>query len=111
MIGLRAVISLAGFASHKDMARIVGGDLGADLVSDDHSARDFVGKLSPVSLMIVHGENDNVVPVGQGEVFFKNAKGPKTFFKVEKGGHNNALAMSDGAYQKKVLAWFDKVLN
>ena len=47
------------------MARIVGGDLGADLVSDDHSARDFVGKLSPVSLMIVHGENDNVVPVGQ----------------------------------------------
>lgn len=81
------------------------------MVSDDHSARDFVGKLSPVSLMIVHGENDNVAPVGRGEILFKNAKGPKTFFKVEKGGHNNALAMNDGAYQKKVLAWLDEVLK
>jgi hypothetical protein len=111
VIGLRAVISLAGFASYKDMARIVGGDLGADLVSDDHSARDFVEKLSPVPLMIVHGKNDNVVPIGQGEILFKNAEGPKTFFKVEKGGHNNALAMNDGAYQKKVLAWLDEVLK
>lgn len=59
----------------------------------------------------LHGENDNVVPIGQGEILFKNAKGPKTLFKVEKGGHNNPLAMNDGAYQKKVLAWLDEVLK
>ena len=109
--GLRAVISLAGFASYKDMARFIGGEVGADLVSDDHSARDFVEKLSPVPLMIVHGESDNVVPIGQGEILFKKAKGPKAFFKVENGGHNNALAMNDGAYQKKVLAWLDEILK
>jgi len=109
--GLRAVISLAGFASYKDMARIVGGELGADLVSDDHSARDFIEKLSPVPLMIVHGENDRVVPVGQGEILYGKAKGPKTFLKVEKGGHNDALSLNGGAYQKKVLVWLDEVLK
>ena len=109
--GLRAVISLAGFASYKDMARIVGGEVGEDLVSDELSARDFVEKLSPVPLMIVHGKNDRVVPIGQGEVLFKKAKDPKTFFKVENGGHNNALAMNEGDYEKKVLAWLDEVLK
>ncbi len=61
--------------------------------------------------MIVHGQNDNMVPIGQGEILFKNAKGPKTFLKVEKGRRNNALAMNDGAYQKKLLAWLDEVLK
>ena len=109
--GLRAVICWAGFASYKDMARLVGGEVGSDLVSDELSARDFVEKLSPVPLMIVHGADDRVVPIGQGQILFDKAKGPKTFFKVEKGGHNNALAMNDGAYQKKVLAWLDNVLK
>ena len=68
-------------------------------------------KLSPVPLMIVHGKNDRVVPIGQGEVLFKKAKDPKTFFKVENGGHNNALAMNEGDYEKKVLAWLDEVLK
>lgn len=80
-------------------------------MSDDHSARDIVEELSPVSLMIVHRENDNMVPIGRGEILSKNAKGPKAFFKVEKGRRNNALAMNDGAYQKKVLAWLDEVLK
>ena len=61
--------------------------------------------------MVVHGQNDNMVPIGRGEILFKNAKGPKAFFKVEKGRRNNALAMNDGAYQKKVLAWLDEVLK
>ena len=71
--------------------------------------RDFEGRPGP--LMIVHGQNDNMVPIGRGEILFKNAKGPKGFFKVEKGRRNNALAMNDGAYQKKVLAWLDGVLK
>ncbi len=71
--------------------------------------RDVEGRPGP--LMIVHGQNDNMLPIGQGEILFKNAKGPKTFFKVEKGGHNNPLAMNGGAYQKKVLARLDEVLK
>jgi len=71
--------------------------------------RDFEGR--PGTLTIVHGQNDNMVPIGRGEILFKNAKGPKGFFKVEKGRRNNALAMNGGAYQKKVLAWLDEVLK
>ena len=62
-------------------------------------------------LLIVHGQNDKVVPIGQGEILFKSAKGPKSFFKVEKGGHNNALTMNDRACQKKVMTWLDELLK
>jgi fermentation-respiration switch protein FrsA (DUF1100 family) len=61
--------------------------------------------------MVVHGQNDNVVPIGQGEILSSNAKGPEFFFKVEKEGHNHTLTMKDGAYWKKVLAWLDEVLK
>lgn len=48
--------------------------------------------------MVVHGQNNNVVPIEQGEILSRNAKGPEFFSKVEKEGHNNTLAMKDGAY-------------
>lgn len=65
----------------------------------------------PGPLMIVHGHYDNMVPIGRGESGFKNTREQKAFFTVEKGMRNNALAMNDGAYQKKVLAWLDEVLR
>lgn len=61
--------------------------------------------------MMVHGQNNKVVPIGRGEILFKGAKGPKSSFKVEKGGRNNALTMNDGGCQKKLLAGFDEVLK
>jgi uncharacterized protein len=109
--GLRAVISFAGFASYQDMARWVAGDVGGELVTDELSARDLVSRISPVPLLILHGTRDGTVPVGQAELLFKNAGQPKTLFKIEHGGHNDALAMNDGEYQKKILKWLDEVVR
>lgn len=109
--GLRAVISFAGFASYQDMARWVAGEVGAELVTDELSARDLVSKITPVPLLIIHGTRDGTVPIGQAELLFKNAVQPKTFFKIEHGGHNDALAMNDGEYQKKILKWLDKAVR
>ena len=52
----------------------------------------------PRPFMVVHGQNDNVVPIGQGEILSRKAKGPEFFFKVEKEGYNHTLTMKDGAY-------------
>ena len=106
--GLRAAISFSGFASYQDMARQVAGDVGVELVSDELSARDWVSKISPVPLLILHGTRDGTVPLSQGELLFRNATKPKTFFKIKNGSHNGALAMNDGEYQKKVLKWLDE---
>ncbi|MGB0992120.1 MAG: alpha/beta hydrolase [Akkermansiaceae bacterium] len=109
--GLRAVISHGGFASYKQMAIQKAGQVGGNLTTDELSALQFVEKVSPLPLLIIHGTADAVVPVGQGEALFKKAKEPKTFFKVEGANHQNSLSKNNGEYRKKMLAWLDEKLK
>ena len=62
-------------------------------------------------LLIVHGQNDKVVPIGQGEISSKRAMGPKFSLEVEKVGCNNALTMNDGSCQKKIPACLDEAMK
>lgn len=109
--GLRAIIIDGAFASYQAMARVVGGQLGASLVTDELSPKDFVKKLSPVPLLVVHGARDEVVPVAQGRQLFEAAGEPKTLFEVKSGRHGTALSDDGGAYRKKMIAWLDEVLE
>ena len=109
--GLRGVISFAGFASYQDMARRVAGDVGTELVTDELSARDFVSKIAPVPLLIVHGTRDGTVPLSQADLLFQKAKKPRSYFKIVGGGHNRALSDHNGKYQKKILLWISGVLK
>jgi fermentation-respiration switch protein FrsA (DUF1100 family) len=108
--GLRAIVIEGAFASSQAMARIFCGQLGASLVTDELSPKDFVGKLSPVPLLVVHGSKDEVVPLSHGKQLFEAAAEPKMFFEVENGGHGNALSRENGAYRKKMIAWLDDVI-
>ena len=109
--GLRAVIVDGTFASYRTMARIIGGQLGESLVTDDLSPRDYVEKISPVPLLVVHGDRDIVVPLAQGRELFRTAREPKTLFEVRNGGHGDALSRDQGAYRKRVLAWLEETLG
>lgn len=103
--GLRAVIVDGAFASYRTMARVVGGQLGESVVSDELAPRDYVAKLSPVPLLVVHGARDEVVPVAQGRELFAKAREPKTLFEVAAGRHGDALARDQGAFRKRMLSW------
>lgn len=103
--GLRAVIIDGSFASYQAMASIIGGQLGASVVTDELSPKDYVGKLSPVPLLVVHGTRDEVVPVSQGRQLYQSAREPKTLFEVKNGRHGDALVRDNGAFRKRMLAW------
>jgi fermentation-respiration switch protein FrsA (DUF1100 family) len=109
--GLAAVIVDGTFASYRTMARVVAGQLGESLVTDELSPRDYVKKISPVPLLVIHGAQDEVVPLAQGRELFRNAREPKTIFEVQAGRHGDALSRDDGAYRKRVLAWLSGKLN
>ena len=109
--GLRAVVIDGAFASYKAMARIVGGQLGESLVTDELAPRDYVKKLSPVPLLVVHGSSDEVVPVAQGRQLFQSASQPKTLFEVEGGHHGDALSANNGQFRKRMLAWLAENLE
>ena len=109
--GLRAIVIDGAFASYQAMARIIGGQLGANLVTDELAPKDFVKRLAPVPLLVVHGDADEIVPVSQGLQLYEAAAQPKTLFEVKAGHHGTALSKDNGAYRKKMIAWLDGLMK
>ena len=109
--GLRAVVVDGTFSSYQAMAKVVAGQMGADLVTDELSPVDFVGKLQPVPFLVVHGTQDEVVPVSQGRLLFQKAHEPKTLFEVKEGTHGNSLVRDNGAYRTRMLTWLEASLK
>lgn len=105
--GLRAVITDGTFASYEGMAEVLAGNFGKNLVSDELAPKDLVAKL-PAPLLIVHGTEDEVVPLAQGKQLFAAAKPRKTFFEVKGGHHGDSLSRNQGEYRKKMLAWMEQ---
>lgn len=105
---LHAVVIDGAFASYQAMARVVGGRLGESLVTDELAPKDFVKKLSPVPLLVIHGSHDEVVPVSQGRQLFESARQPKTLFEVDAGRHGDSLSRDHGAFRKRMLVWLDQ---
>ena len=57
--------------------------------------REFVNRLgTPVPVLVVHGDDDHVVPIPQGRALFDAVAAPKRFVTIRGGDHND-LAPSD----------------
>jgi hypothetical protein len=110
MHGLKAVVIDGTFSSYQAMGRVVGGQLGADLITDEFSPKDFIGKIENTPILVIHGHRDEVVPFSQGKQLFDLANEPKTFFDVQEGHHGDSLSRDSGAYRKRMLAWLDGVM-
>ncbi|MEP2775631.1 MAG: alpha/beta fold hydrolase [Luteolibacter sp.] len=108
--GLRAIIIDGTFSSYQAMARIMGGEIGASLITDDLSPCKCVKLITETPLLVIHGDQDNVVPLSQGKELYDLANQPKTFFEVKGGTHGNSLARDGGAYRKRMLTWLEEVM-
>jgi fermentation-respiration switch protein FrsA (DUF1100 family) len=109
--GLRAIVIDGAFSSYQSMAKVMVGQLGANLVTDEWAPKDFVDKLAPVPLLVIHGCEDEIVPFAQGKELFECAKEPKTLFEVKEGRHNDALSRDQGAYRRKMIEWLDETME
>ncbi len=109
--GVRAIIVDATFASYVSMANFVAGQLGESIVSDELAPKDYVKKLAPVPLLVIHGTKDEIVPISQGRQLFNAANEPKSFIEVKTAQHGNCLHCNGGANRKQVTAWLDTVLS
>lgn len=103
--GVRAVISDASFASYLGMADVMAGKVGVNIVTDEWAPKDWVAKIAPLPLLIIHGTTDEVVPLAQGRQLFAAAAMPKSMFIVEGGGHGDSLWKNKGEYRTKLIDW------
>ena len=109
--GLKGVVVMGSFASYRDMASKIGGNIGKHLVSDTYNPEKLVKKLPNVPLLVIHGQQDRIVPFSHGKRIFENANKPKSILDPERGDHNNILFQNKNAIAKQLTAWIAKALT
>lgn len=96
---VRALVSDSAFSSYRRIAREKLGSVWLTwplqwplslLMSDRYAAIDAVAKISPIPLLIIHGDEDIVVDVSHAQRLFDAAREPKQLWIVPGGHHIDA---------------------
>jgi hypothetical protein len=110
-IPVKAIVIDGSFFSYRSVARAVLAKnwftwpfqpLGYLLLSDKF-APENLADLSPIPLLVIHGQKDPVIPVAQGIQLFSEAKEPKELWLLPEGYHGDSFFTEDGAYRQKLL--------
>ena len=70
-----------------------------------------ISQIAPVPLLVIHGDDDPVVPFEQGAWIFDHAGEPKTFWRIPGGQHIDSMSREDGRYRGKLLEYLSKLPN
>ncbi len=71
------------------------------LVNDDYSPVKYIAKVSPVPVVFIHGNHDEIVPGHHSSTLYNVALSPKEIWEVKMPGH--VLAQADERTRKKLL--------
>jgi fermentation-respiration switch protein FrsA (DUF1100 family) len=97
---VRAVIADSPFSDYRKVAREKMADLfitwpfqwlPAFTVNNDYSPQASVAALSPIPLLLIHGEQDLIVPPHHSRLLFESAQEPKALWSIPDTGHIGAL--------------------
>jgi fermentation-respiration switch protein FrsA (DUF1100 family) len=80
--------------------------LPAITVDDDYSPERSVASLSPIPLLLIHGEADAVVPSHHSQRLYERAAEPKALWLVPGAGHHEALR--DGGLQRRLADYLSE---
>jgi uncharacterized protein len=72
---------------------------------------DYVGRIAPRPVLIVHGTADGTIPVGMARELFAAAKEPKELWIIEGARHLGYRRQEGRVYEERVAGFFDKALS
>jgi fermentation-respiration switch protein FrsA (DUF1100 family) len=78
-------------------------------VSDAYSPSDAVAGVSPIPLLVIHGDRDAIVPLHHGQRLYELAREPKQLWVVPGGGHIQAFQYQ--TYRDRFVAYLTEVLQ
>ena len=118
--GVKGVVLDSTFSSYRGVAQEKLGHLWLTwplqwplsrlLISDRYAPYKLIGRRKPVPLLVMHCENDPVVPYAQGRALYDAAAAPKEFWKIAGSGHTEALGNRGAQYRRPLVDWLDRVL-
>jgi fermentation-respiration switch protein FrsA (DUF1100 family) len=95
---VRSVILESPFTSTKDMAKTMPlFFIFSPLLPANYNNLEKVTRLS-VPLLVIHGDQDGIVPFSMGERLFASAPEPKQFLLLEGAGHNDTYMVGGKQY-------------
>jgi fermentation-respiration switch protein FrsA (DUF1100 family) len=94
----RSIIIESGFTSVKDMAKSMFlFNLFSFAIPANYNNLNKIGNLSMPKL-IMHGEEDEIVPFNMGKRLFDAANAQKYFYSIEGAGHNDTYVVGGEKY-------------
>lgn len=83
----------------------------SSIVSNSYSPEEYISKISPIPMIVIHEEEDTTVPFENGKEIFRLADQPKQFMRITGGGHLRWMNMGRTENAKnfaKLLSQFIK---
>ncbi len=77
------------------------------LISDHHAAIDVVGRLSPVPLLLIHGEGDLIVDARHSQRLYDAAGEPRELWLIPEGRHIDAPRRE--SVRERMVGYLDSV--
>ena len=108
-IYVRAVIADSPFSDYRQVAQEKMADLFITwafqwlptfTVNNDYSPMAAVAALSPIPLLLIHGERDLIVPPHHSRALFESAQEPKALWSIPEAGH--IAALRDSTVRKRL---------
>lgn len=75
------------------------------IISDTYRPLDAAPKVTPIPLLILHGDRDEVIPLHHARQLFEAAREPKSLWLIEGAGHIQAL--DDTRVRERLVNWLD----
>jgi uncharacterized protein len=113
---VKALVLDSAFSSYRMIARekMAGSIIGwmfqypmSFLVNDDYSPVKFIAKVSPIPVVIIHGDSDPIVPGHNGRILYNAALPPKQEWELNMHGH--VLTQADPATRARLLNFFEEL--
>lgn len=82
-------------------------DLLAGISDDSYSPIRWIDEISPIPVIIIHADADEVIPLRSGLKLYDRAKKPKELLIADGKGHSEALADMD--IRKRLITYLGKV--
>ncbi|SER77010.1 hypothetical protein SAMN05421690_10715 [Nitrosomonas sp. Nm51] len=79
------------------------------LLLDDRWAPENLASLSPVPVLVIHGQQDRTVEPVFGDRIFKKLAEPKIFWKIPEGRHTDVFWGHDHKYRSKFLSFLENL--
>jgi fermentation-respiration switch protein FrsA (DUF1100 family) len=111
---VRAVLAESTFGSWRAAARCTVPALGFLVpwaVSSELDPFSVLDRIPPRPLLVSHGSDDRIVPVGLGRELFDAAHEPKQWYLAEGCGHETPMLRQGRRYEDLVVAFFTAALT